>query len=137
MSWVLWDIVTPLFLAFVVGLTLGWLLWRWRRQKLPAVASQRGESDVTAEKMESINALLIAERDEAVERASVAENNLSEAQTMMHELKSELPVVDTVDGAVAGGVVGDGEVGLSDDAIDKSEKFQSLQTVLVLSLIHI
>ncbi len=34
MLWVLWDIVLPLIGAFLTGLIVGWLLWRWRRSRI-------------------------------------------------------------------------------------------------------
>lgn len=139
MSWVLWDIITPLLLTFGLGLSMGWLLWRWRREQLSGDAvvaadgaqavdnaeseSADGEetdtddagSDSAAAKMESINAVLIAERDEAVERANAAESSLSEAQVEILKLKTELS---------------DQATGLSDEDIDNSEKFQNLVTLL-------
>ena len=46
MTRVLWEIVLPLFVAFVVGwLVMGWLTWRWRR----AGVSQARWDEVTGE----------------------------------------------------------------------------------------
>ena len=36
MLWVLSDIVLPLIATFLLGLFIGWLLWRWRRQRIDA-----------------------------------------------------------------------------------------------------
>jgi len=36
MLWVLWDIVLPLIAAFLLGLFIGWMLWRWRRKRIDA-----------------------------------------------------------------------------------------------------
>jgi len=36
MLWVLWDIVLPLIATFLLGLFIGWLLWRWRRSRIDA-----------------------------------------------------------------------------------------------------
>ena len=36
MFWVLWDIVLPLIATFLLGLLVGWLLWRWRRRRIDA-----------------------------------------------------------------------------------------------------
>jgi|GEM_PF-3999688 len=36
MLWVLWDIVLPLIATFLLGLLVGWLLWRWRRSRIDA-----------------------------------------------------------------------------------------------------
>ena len=142
MSWVLWDIITPLLLAFALGLILGWLLWRWRRKQittdmvegaaqsvegaesLSADASGNQAGEGSAEKMESINAVLIAERDEAVQRANAAESSLSEAQVEILKLKTELPD----DEAESAGIAASSK--LSDEEIDSSEKFQNLVTLL-------
>ena len=142
MSWVLWDIITPLLLAFALGLILGWLLWRWRRKQittdmvegaahsvegaesLSAEASGNQAGEGSAEKMESINAVLIAERDEAVQRANAAESSLSEAQVEILKLKTELPD----DEAESNGIAASSK--LSDEEIDSSEKFQNLVTLL-------
>lgn len=34
MLWVLWDIFLPIIAAFLVGLLVGWMLWRWRRSRV-------------------------------------------------------------------------------------------------------
>jgi len=34
MSFVLWEILIPLIIAFLLGLLFGWLLWGWRRTKI-------------------------------------------------------------------------------------------------------
>ena len=36
MLWVLWDIFLPIIAAFLVGLLVGWMLWRWRRSRVDA-----------------------------------------------------------------------------------------------------
>lgn len=36
MVWVLWDIVLPLIASFLLGLLIGWMLWRWRRKRIDA-----------------------------------------------------------------------------------------------------
>ena len=36
MLWVLWDIFLPIIAAFLVGLFVGWMLWRWRRSRVDA-----------------------------------------------------------------------------------------------------
>ena len=38
MLWVLWDIFLPVIAAFLVGLLVGWMLWRWRRSRVDADA---------------------------------------------------------------------------------------------------
>ena len=34
MLFVLWEILIPLLIAFLLGLLLGWLWWGWRRTKI-------------------------------------------------------------------------------------------------------
>lgn len=34
MLWVLWDIFLPLLVAFLGGLFVGWMFWRWRRSRV-------------------------------------------------------------------------------------------------------
>ncbi len=34
MSFVLWEILVPLIIAFLLGLFFGWLMWGWRRTKI-------------------------------------------------------------------------------------------------------
>ena len=36
MLWVLWDIFLPILLAFLAGLFVGWMCWRWRRSRIDA-----------------------------------------------------------------------------------------------------
>lgn len=36
MLWVLWDIFLPVLAAFLAGLFVGWLFWRWRRSRIDA-----------------------------------------------------------------------------------------------------
>ena len=77
MPWVIWDILVPLLVTFLIGIGTGWLLWRWRRQRADIAHSQT-EQVVTVDNQadDSANAILIKERDDALERASVAEAEL-------------------------------------------------------------
>ncbi len=45
MLWTLWDVVVPMTVAFVAGLLLGWLLWRWQRTRISAEELHRLRSD--------------------------------------------------------------------------------------------
>lgn len=36
MIWALFEIIIPLLLTFLLGLIMGWLLWRWRRRRITA-----------------------------------------------------------------------------------------------------
>lgn len=92
MPWVLWDIVVPLLTTFLVGLATGWLLWRWRRHKSvspvqvveqPAQAPVQGSATV-----------LIEERDAALQRAEIAEQQLQQL-TAENEEKADITVEAT------------------------------------------
>ncbi len=92
MPWVLWDIVVPLLTTFLVGLATGWLLWRWRRHKSvspvqvveqPAQAPVQGSATV-----------LIEERDAALQRAELAEQQLQQLTAEIEE-KADITVEDT------------------------------------------
>lgn len=77
MLWVLWDMLVPLLITYAIGLGTGWLLWRWRRQKVsqPASFAVASQSDTGDES--EVNVVLIEERDEAVDRAEKAEAELA------------------------------------------------------------
>ena len=45
MLWTLWDVVVPMAVAFIAGLLLGWLLWRWQRTRISAEELHRLRSD--------------------------------------------------------------------------------------------
>jgi len=57
MSFVLWEILLPLIIAFLLGLLFGWLWWGWRRTKITysewetmrQKASRASSTDVDAE----------------------------------------------------------------------------------------
>lgn len=45
MLWTLWDVVFPMAVAFVAGLSFGWLLWRWQRIRVSAEELRRLRRD--------------------------------------------------------------------------------------------
>ena len=47
MGYVLPEIILPLILTFLVGLGLGWLLWRWRSEKVTYSDWETSESTTT------------------------------------------------------------------------------------------
>ena len=86
MPWVIWDILVPLLVTFLIGLSTGWLLWRWRRQRTDKSHSSSVQNVIaTQEADDSANTILINERDEALERASRAEAELQSVKSE-HEL---------------------------------------------------
>ena len=78
MPWVIWDILVPMLATFVIGLGTGWLLWRWRRQKggVAAATISQASSTSVQEVDDSVNTVLIEERDNAVARADAAQSEL-------------------------------------------------------------
>jgi predicted flap endonuclease-1-like 5' DNA nuclease len=46
---VLWEIVIPLLFAFVIGLFVGWMLWRWRRTPVPVAEGEKTTADLIVE----------------------------------------------------------------------------------------
>lgn len=103
MSWVIWDILVPLLITFCLGLGLGWMLWRWRRQSASAdihVANTetRGlpsSADLSlAADNESMNIALIEERDHALRIASEANASVDALQDRILELENA-PQIET------------------------------------------
>lgn len=77
MPWVIWDILVPMLATFLIGLATGWLLWRWRRQKVNvATAHLQAAPPQMQETDDSMNVVLIEERDSALVRADAAEAEL-------------------------------------------------------------
>ena len=55
MIWALFEIIIPLLLTFILGLIMGWLLWRWRRRRITASDwnTHAEAANVAAENLES------------------------------------------------------------------------------------
>ena len=51
MIWALLEILLPLLLLFLLGLLVGWFIWRWRRQAV--TANQWNELSASGRKAES------------------------------------------------------------------------------------
>jgi len=92
MLWVLWDIVLPLIASFLSGLFIGWMLWRWRRNRIDAEglsamrrSSARHRAD--AERLERSN----VELSDRLQAASGAGGgNLEHAKRRIDMLGEEL-----------------------------------------------
>ncbi len=80
---ILWEIVLPLFIAFIVGwVVMGWLTWRWRwanvsrdrwervNEELALAQSQLGQAETRMADLEAASAAAAAEAESA--RATVA-----------------------------------------------------------------
>lgn len=93
MIWVLLEIVLPLCFAFLLGIGLGWLFWRWRRGTVSQThaLSKAGDSSnpdtlqqATSGKQKRIDQLEIT-LQEHLQKLSEAENH---SQSLSVELKS-------------------------------------------------
>jgi len=93
MSWVIWDILVPLLITFCLGLGLGWMLWRWRRQlathsgAISTGISDTGEAVATTD-AEAMNIALIEERDNALQVANDAAVSVDALQARILELEN-------------------------------------------------
>ncbi len=96
MLWVLWDIVLPLLATFLLGLCLGWLLWRWRRSRIDADdlsmlrrTSARFKAD--SERLQQSN-IELSERLQAAggSAGQALDDELSSAQKRIDMLADEL-----------------------------------------------
>ncbi len=94
MLWVLWDIVLPLVGTFLLGLFIGWLLWRWRRSRIGAEgistlrrSSARYKADV--ERLQQSN-IELSDRLQAASGASGGDlaNANKRIDMLAEELKS-------------------------------------------------
>ena len=71
----LWEILIPLLLLFLLGLLLGWLLWRWRRQTI--TSAKYNELSAAGRNAESEMATLTAARDEAINERSALSSRVA------------------------------------------------------------
>ncbi|MEM7256141.1 MAG: hypothetical protein AAF404_02010 [Pseudomonadota bacterium] len=108
MPWVLWDIVFPLILTFVIGLATGWLLWRWRRRlpQLQVESAPQMQDNSEAGLSEASATVLIEERDEAIARAQAAEQRAAQLAVELDSADIESVTSDAATGAV-GNVLAD------------------------------
>lgn len=108
MTFVLWEILIPLIIAFLLGLLFGWLFWGWRRTK------------ITYTEWETM-------RQKATRSSSVeAEAELAELTAERDRLQADLEACESASAADLGtgvlGVSGAAAVAAaSDDAVDTAE----------------
>ncbi|MGI9658329.1 MAG: hypothetical protein ACR2OD_05425 [Gaiellaceae bacterium] len=91
MGYVLLEIVVPIIVAFLIGLLLGWLLWRWRREKVTySEWETSGETTTSAFATGAAGAATVgaattpghnAELEAAKERIVTLEGELTEARS--------------------------------------------------------
>lgn len=87
MLWTLWDILIPLLVTFILGLGLGWLLWRWRRRQLQASELAQPESRAT----QQMNAGATAQELQAAnEKVSLLSTDLQRERNSNQQLSAEL-----------------------------------------------
>jgi len=91
MLWVLSDIVLPLIAACLLGLFIGWLLWRWRRSRIDAngISALRRSSaryKADAERLQQSN----LELTDRLQAASSASGGTASAKRKVEQLSEEL-----------------------------------------------
>ena len=123
----LWEIFIPLLLTFLLGLLLGWLIWRWRRTSV--TANQWNELSASGRKAETELATVVAARDEAINERSALSSRVA-SLTTDHEavsanLESSNVELATLRGDLntANGQVGtlQGDLAKSNDAAAKAQ----------------
>lgn len=113
MLWVLWDIVLPILLAFLVGLLIGFLLWRWRRREFDSESIQdlrrdnaRYRSDI--QQLRARNAQLAERRISDEYPVAVVDNDELDSlkarnETLIAELKASQEQVQQLRPTLSGG----------------------------------
>ena len=104
MTFALLEILVPLIVVFLLGLGIGWMVWRWRRRLVSfvewnelATAANEANANVAtveAEKAELANEKAVVERERDVAIARIAE-----LEAMIFEV--EEPTVDMTDRSAA------------------------------------
>ena len=92
MLWVLWDIVLPLIATFLLGLFIGWLLWRWRRRRIDAdsLSKLRRESARNRADVERLQQSNIELSDRLQAASSAGGGDLASARKRIDMLGEEL-----------------------------------------------
>ena len=92
MLWVLWDIVLSLIATFLLGLFIGWLLWRWRRRRIDAdsLSKLRRESARNRADVERLQQSNIELSDRLQAASSAGGGDLASARKRIDMLGEEL-----------------------------------------------
>ena len=92
MLWVLWDIVLPLIATFLLGLFIGWLLWRWRRRRIDADGLSKLRRDAARHKsdVERLQQSNIELSDRLQAASSAGGGDLASANKRIDMLSEEL-----------------------------------------------
>ena len=136
MSWVLWDIFIPLLTTFALGLLLGWMLWRWRRQLMGTdeliISGPGQENFVASAEMESANIALIGERDTVVQQLEEANNDIAQLRASNAEFEKnqnnapDQASIDASDNATANALKTD-NAGIGGAEAKESEELKQMQ----------
>lgn len=96
MIWALLEITLPLCLTFLLGLTAGWLLWRWRRRFVSQEdwnkQNQTADQTADTEEMESLRAQCkkaLSEREELVSKVASMEDTIEQRQAELSKAESD------------------------------------------------
>ncbi|MEM9463831.1 MAG: hypothetical protein AAGA90_00565 [Actinomycetota bacterium] len=92
----LWEIIIPLILAVLLGIVIGWLMWRWRRQVISETEWLIAEQKVRT--LEADLAAAEADRDAAADAKAQAIIDLDDARKAERSVAAEL---ETAQAAVA------------------------------------
>lgn len=104
---ILWEIVLPLFIAFVVGwVVMGWLTWRWRwanvskdrwervNEELTLAKSQLGRAETKVADLEAASAASTAPAEAETATAATSPARTTSVATMAPAPVSEPAVID-------------------------------------------
>lgn len=99
MLWVLWDIFLPVLAAFLTGLFVGWLLWRWRRSRVDTETLTALRRNCTrlkndADKLRARNAEL-SDRLQTASVVSVTTPEVTDASTELAAAKSRIETLSS------------------------------------------
>lgn len=95
MLWLIWDILLPLTVAFLAGLFIGWLIWRWRRmrissEELATIRRSSARYKADADTLRSRNAELADRLRGAGGSDAVDNSDLTAANEKIDTLQSQL-----------------------------------------------
>ena len=88
MIWALLEILLPLLLLFLLGLIVGWFIWRWRRTSV--AASQWNELSAAGRNSEAELAKVSAARDEAINERSALSSRVASLTSEQQTLSTNL-----------------------------------------------
>jgi len=124
MIWALLEITLPLCLAFLLGITGGWLFWRWRRRYVQASEWEDKSSSVEL-------TLLRAEYDELKETSKMESATLRTLEGKLNSQTAEMRAMDSAATALSDKLKDANEKPAAEPlAIDNSAELKKLKTQL-------